>query len=97
METRLFGDLQAGLTAPSALSLPVQLATAPIHHRLAWVLPSLAGPSFSQPASTFSIKGKERAVTAIDVPLGLVGRREWDALFDEFVSTVAIPALIKTD
>lgn len=41
----------------------------------------------------FSSKGKEKEdLSPLNIPLGLVGRSEWDALFEEFVSCSCRPS-----
>jgi hypothetical protein len=54
--------------------------------RLATALATISVPSSSRQG--FSLKGKEKAdVRPADLPVGLVSKTEWDALFESFVSS----------
>jgi len=96
LERRLLGSTsQAASFASVAAKVPSTLVSVPTHHRLATILSSIAGPSSSAAVPIFSIKGKEKELMrASDVPLGLVSQREWDALFEEFVSFDKMSPLI---
>jgi len=54
--------------------------------RLAAALAQISVPSSSR--QSFSLKGKEKAdARPADLPVGLVSKKEWDALFESFVSS----------
>jgi hypothetical protein len=58
-------------------------ASSAIHRHVAAMLSTISLPSTSTSASH---KGKGREIFSRTVPLGLVSRKEWNALFEEFVS-----------
>lgn len=97
LEARLVGQASSrSYSSKPQTLLPTDATFVPKHHRIALALSSIAG--FPSPSANrvFSIKGKEKAkITPCDVPLGLVSRRECDALFEAFVSTCYEAALIQ--
>lgn len=89
VEVRLLESCSnGGPSSGSAGPQSTDVASTPAHHRLASVLALIASSIPVPTTSNFSAKGKEKAVkTAGDIPLGLLSKREWDALFEEFVSS----------
>ena len=81
LERRLWG------VGPS-VNLPAKSRDPPSHHHIAAMLSSIAPrPSGASTSTLYSAKGKEKAVIRPgDLPLGLLGRTEWNAVFEEFVS-----------
>jgi len=83
LESRLNSTGILGSSSEKALA--VGLVNGDRATRLATALAQISVPSSSR--LSFSLKGKEKAdVRPGDLPVGLVSKVEWDALFESFVS-----------
>ncbi|WWD20656.1 hypothetical protein CI109_105132 [Kwoniella shandongensis] len=68
----------------SIASIREATKNSPTHHRVFALLASVAVGQGTGPSETS--KGKANAgVGGMDIPLGVVSRKEWDALFEEFI------------
>ncbi|WVW80899.1 hypothetical protein I302_102890 [Kwoniella bestiolae CBS 10118] len=85
LEERLlgFGGSSQSAIEGGLVKVDGELRNAPKHYKIFAALAQLGSPEDSGPSGTSkSPAGVQRAV---DIPLGLVSRREWNVLFEEFV------------